>query len=115
MAERLIEVSIGLDEAWRDAVARRFDVVLDGWLGGAMFLFLKAVRWLVGSRPMGSFEPDNDSRTIKLRSGIRREEAETYLDEADPQRHDRPRTEKTAYRIVPANFVQSVAEHQPEA
>ncbi len=102
LAKRLLKIAKKIDESWRNAAGRRFDVVMEGWLGGAMFVFMKAVRWLTGAQTLGVMEPNDEARTVTLRRGIRREEAEAYASEVDLQRFRRSKENKTLYRIVPA-------------
>jgi uncharacterized protein (TIGR02996 family) len=102
LVRRLLIVSDQIDERWRDAVARRFDLVVEGLLGGALNVILKAVRWLTGGRAIGEMTPHEQTRAIVLRRGIRREEAEAELNRIDSTRFRLKRTNPSPWRIVPA-------------
>jgi uncharacterized protein (TIGR02996 family) len=116
LVKRLIKVAGQIDETWRGTAGRRFDVVMEGFLGGAMFVFMKAVHWLTGARTIGAMEPNDVAHTITLRRGVRREEAETYASEMDSQRFSKKRETKTPYRIVPsANERSEVGDQRSEA
>jgi uncharacterized protein (TIGR02996 family) len=102
LVRRLLIVAEQIDEGWRDAVARRFDLVVEGLLGGALNVILKAVRWLTGGRSVGAITPYEQTRAIVLRHGIRREEAEAELNRIDATRFRVKRTAPSPWRIVPA-------------
>lgn len=102
LVKRLLKVVGKLDEKWRLAAGRRFDVIMEGWLGSAMFVVMKAVSWLTGARSLGVMEPNDAAQTITLRRGILRDDAESYANEMDKERFSETRETKTLYRIVPS-------------
>jgi uncharacterized protein (TIGR02996 family) len=110
LVKRLLKVAGKLDETWRSAAGRRFDVIMEGWLGSAMFVVMKAVTWLTGARTLGVMEPNDATQTITLRRGILRDEAESYANEMDEERFGKTRETKTLYRIVPATTTDSLVE-----
>jgi len=102
LVKRLLRVAKTIDVEWRDAAGAKFDVILEGWLGGAMFVFLRAVRWFTGAQGRGAMEPVDASHSVVLRSGMRREEAEIFLYQVDRQRFRREPGARQSYRIVPS-------------
>ena len=101
LVRRLLIVADQIDEGWRDAVGRPFDLVVEGLLGGALNVILKAVRWLTGGRSIGAMAPYDQSAAIVLQRGIRREVAEAELNRIDATRFRHKRTTQSPWRIVP--------------
>lgn len=106
LVKRLLKVAGKLDETWRSTAGRRFDVIMEGWLGSAAFVFMKVVSWLTGARSLGVMEPNDAAQTITLRRGLLRDEAESYANEMDKERFSKTRETKTLYRIVPATTIE---------
>lgn len=101
LVKKLLALAESVDESWRKAAGQRFDLLIDGWLGGAMFVFMRAVRWLTGGHPWGNLEANDESRSVTLLRSVLREEAEAHASQMDKQRFNKKRAAKPFYRIVP--------------
>jgi uncharacterized protein (TIGR02996 family) len=102
LVRRLLAVADGIEEEWRDAVGRRFDVLLVGWLGGAMSAIISAVRRFTGADALDPIRPGQESNAVAMQRGVLREAAEAFLNGIEKQRFRRDRTVKSVYQIVPS-------------
>lgn len=102
LVKRLLVVADRIDEEWRDLVSPRFDVILEGWLGGTINLILKTVRRLTRMQSLEEQTFRDSSRAVTLWRGVRREQAEQYLNQINPERHKKGTCEGQTYLIVPS-------------
>jgi uncharacterized protein (TIGR02996 family) len=97
MVTRLLAVAEEIDLSWRDVAGPKFDVILDGLLGQIAAFLVGAVRCFMQGGGTASRGP---SRSLVLHTAVRREEAETFLNQVAPQRFRKDQSSSAAYRVV---------------
>ena len=102
LISRLLVISESVEAEWREAVGRRFDLVLEGWLANAATNVIRGLRTLAGfTLGVGQGVAHAQPRPLRLQTNRLREELEAFLNSINVNRFDLESPKSNMFRIVP--------------